>query len=166
MALGHTSQTTITQPSLLRLVTSSNCRYSSAPEPPEFSQAPLFWRPSQDSSNQVKVKVILRQTVSRPVCLDVRHPSGTHGQFFSFFLYIFFDSYRFLDVGRPLWREVRSVAFSFCWVSPAEPFSELSPMGLMSILYCLYFWDSLNLKGQVPVHLVTIHELKVSIIDI
>jgi hypothetical protein len=27
----------------------------------------------------------------------------------------------------------------------------LSPTGLMSIVYCLYFWDSSNLEGQVPV---------------
>jgi hypothetical protein len=27
----------------------------------------------------------------------------------------------------------------------------MSPTGLMGILYCLYFWDSPNLNGQVPV---------------
>jgi hypothetical protein len=50
-----------------------------------------------------------------------------------------------------VWREVRFLVFSFCWASPAQPFSDLSPMGLMSIFYCLYFWDSPNLDGQVPV---------------
>jgi hypothetical protein len=39
--------------------------------------------------------------------------------------------------------------FQFSWASPAQPFS--SPTGLMSISYCLYFWDSSNLEGQVPV---------------
>jgi hypothetical protein len=29
--------------------------------------------------------------------------------------------------------------------------SDLSSTGLMSIFYCLYFWDSPNLEGQVPV---------------
>jgi hypothetical protein len=38
----------------------------------------------------------------------------------------------------------------FCRASPAQPFSYLSPTGLMSIFYCLYFWDSLNPEGQVP----------------
>jgi hypothetical protein len=46
-------------------------------------------------------------------------------------------------VGRPLWREIGSVFFSFCQASPAQPFWDLSPMGLMSIV-CLYF-----LEGQV-----------------
>jgi hypothetical protein len=47
----------------------------------------------------------------------------------------------FRDVGRPLWREVRSVVFSSCWASPLQPFTDLSPTGVMSIFYCLYFWD-------------------------
>jgi hypothetical protein len=44
-------------------------------------------------------------------------------------------------VGRPLWREVGYVVSSFCWAPPAQPFSGLSPTGLMSIFHCLYFWD-------------------------
>jgi hypothetical protein len=39
--------------------------------------------------HKLKVKVTLRPTVSRPVCLDVRRPSGTRDQFF-FLLEIFF----------------------------------------------------------------------------
>jgi hypothetical protein len=54
-------------------------------------------------------------------------------------------------VGHPLWREVGSVVFSFCWASPAQPFTGLSPTGLMSIFYCLCFWNSPNPEGQVPV---------------
>jgi hypothetical protein len=61
----------------------------------------------------------------------------------------FFDSFGFVDVGRPLWREVGSVPFSFCRASAAEPFSDLNPTGLMSIFYCLYFWDSPNLEGVI-----------------
>jgi hypothetical protein len=56
-------------------------------------------------------------------------------------LIIFLDSCGFVDVGRPLWREFGSVLYSFCRESPAQPFSDLSPTGLTSIFYCLYFWD-------------------------
>jgi hypothetical protein len=38
---------------------------------------------------EVEVEVNLRPIVSRPVCLDVRHPSGTSDKFF-FLLEIFF----------------------------------------------------------------------------
>jgi hypothetical protein len=106
---------------------------------------------ANDSVNKVKVKVILRPTVSRPVRPAVRHSSGTRDQFLPFSLCLFLDSCRFVDVGRPLWREVVSVVFSFCRASPAQPFSDLSPPGFMCIFYCLYFWDSPNLEGQVPV---------------
>jgi hypothetical protein len=68
---------------------------------------------------------------------------------FPFSLWLFLDSCGFVDVGHPLWRKVGSVVFSFCRSSPAQPFSYLSPVGLMSIFYCLYFWDSPNLEGQV-----------------
>jgi hypothetical protein len=54
-------------------------------------------------------------------------------------------------MGRSLWREVESVVFSFCWELPAQSFSGLIQTGLMSIFYCLFFWDSPNLQGQVPV---------------
>jgi hypothetical protein len=103
------------------------------------------------SSQVESSEVILRPTVSRSVCLGVRHPSQTSNHFFPFFLKFFLDSYGFSDVGRPLWREVGSVFFSFSWASPAQPFSTRSPTDLMSIFYCLYFWDSPNLVGQVPV---------------
>jgi hypothetical protein len=45
-----------------------------------------------------------------------------------------------------LWWEVGSVVFSFSWASLAQPFSGLSPTGLMSIFHCLDFWDSPNLE--------------------
>jgi hypothetical protein len=58
----------------------------------------------------------------------------------SFFDYVL-DSFEFVDVGRPPWREIGSVLFSFCRALPAQPFSDLSPTGLTSIVYCLYLWD-------------------------
>jgi hypothetical protein len=62
---------------------------------------------------EVKIKVILRpttdcQSASRPVCLGVRHPSGTRNQLFLLFLKSIFDSFGFVDVDRLSWRDVGS----------------------------------------------------------
>jgi hypothetical protein len=62
-----------------------------------------------------QVKVILRPTVSRPIRLGIRHPSRTRDPF----SLIIFWQFPFVDVGRPLWREVGSVLFSFCRASSA-----------------------------------------------
>jgi hypothetical protein len=87
--------------------------------------AGLQWRCSNPppTTLSVTVKVLLQPTVSRRVCLGVRRWSGTRDQIFSFFLSLFFDSYRFVDVECPLWQEVRSVILSCCWASPAKSFS-------------------------------------------
>jgi hypothetical protein len=95
---------------------------------------------------EFKQKNILWLTVCRPVCLGVRHASGTRNQFFSllnwvelslsygrqsvdqfilvsgsslgpmtrFYYYPFFSDNCFvgLPVGRPIWREDRSVTYS------------------------------------------------------
>jgi hypothetical protein len=95
-------------------------------------------------------QIVLWPTVSRPVCLGVRHPFRTRDQFSLLLsLIIFIESYGFSDVGRPLWREVGSVFFSFCWASPAQPLSGLSPTGLIFLFLrlskagepdsCIYF---------------------------
>jgi hypothetical protein len=99
---------------------------------------------------KVKVNdiVLVWPTVSRPVCLCVRHPSGTSDQCFFFLSLIVFRQLRFFFYfGRPLWREVGCAVCRFCRASPAQPFPGLTPTGLMSICYCLYFWDSPNLEG-------------------
>jgi hypothetical protein len=81
----------------------------------------------------------MKPTVSRPFCFGARHPSGTRDQ-----LWI-------LDVGRSLWREIVRVQFSVFAGHRQRRLSGLSPTELISIFCCLYFWDSSNLQGQVPV---------------
>jgi hypothetical protein len=44
------------------------------------------WRVAQFRCQSYSTKVTLRPMVSRPVCLGVRHSSGTRDQFFFFFL--------------------------------------------------------------------------------
>jgi hypothetical protein len=70
---------------------------------------------------------------------------------FSPFLNLILGCYGFADMVRPLWREVGSVVFSYCWASPAQSFSGRSLTGLMTIFYYLNFWDSSNLEGRFPV---------------
>jgi hypothetical protein len=78
-------------------------------------------------------------------------PNWDGDQFFPIFFLLFFRQFWVCWVEHPLWREVGSVLSSFCLTSPDQPFSDLSRTELMSIFYCLYFWDSPNLEGPVPV---------------
>jgi hypothetical protein len=60
------------------------------------------WSTCYSVAFKVKVKVILRPIVSRPVHPGVRHPSGTRDQFSPFSFLLFLDSFGFVDVGRSL----------------------------------------------------------------
>jgi hypothetical protein len=104
------------------------------------------------SYDVVEVEINLRPTVSRPVCLGVRGPSGTRDRFFSFSLKFPLDSCVFVILKRPLWREDGSVIYLYnCFSSlPEQSLLGRSPAELTTIFYCLV-WDSLNLEGQVPV---------------
>jgi hypothetical protein len=78
-----------------------------------FSQLQL----SAYSTTQAKVQVMLRPTVSRPVCLRVKQHVGPKTRFL-----LLSDSCMFVHVWRPLWREDGSVVDNCCWSSPAQPY--------------------------------------------
>jgi hypothetical protein len=81
---------------------------------------------------------MFRLTVSRSVCLGIKHPSGVTTRFL-----LLSDSCEFVDVGRSLWREDGSVVYNCCW-TPAQSFSGPSPVGLATIFYCLRFETSFS----------------------
>jgi hypothetical protein len=77
----------------------------------------------------------------RSVCQSVLEYS-THLGVISRFL-LLSGSCGFVDVGRSVWWDDGSVVYNCCWFSPAQWFSGPSPVGLVTILYCLRFETSL-----------------------
>jgi hypothetical protein len=102
----------------------------------------VFVPASTRVSELLSLSLMLRPTVSRPVCLGIKHPSGACDQTFKSARNTS-GSYVLHSVGRPLWREDGSV-FCMCrWSLPAQSFSGPSPLGLATVFYCLRFETSL-----------------------
>jgi hypothetical protein len=84
---------------------------------------------------EVEVEVNLRPTVSRPVCLGVRHPSGTRDQIF-FLLEIFFRQLPVCYFVAPsLMRgRVCNLLYNCFWALPEQSLLGRSPAELTAIL--------------------------------
>jgi hypothetical protein len=99
----------------------------------------------------VQVEVNLRPTVTRPVCLGARRPSGTRDQFFFLLemscrqLQVSYFVAPSLTTGR-----VCNLLYNCFWALPEQSLLGRSPAELTTIFNCL-IWDSPNLEGQVPV---------------
>jgi hypothetical protein len=90
------------------------------------------------SPSNLSLSLMLRPTVSRPVCLGIKHPSGAYDQNL-----LLSEISGLVDMGRFLWWEDGSVVYNCCWPSPAHSFSGPSPVGLANVFYRLRFEKSL-----------------------
>jgi hypothetical protein len=69
---------------------------------------------------KVKAKVILQlKSVGQSILMSGTHLGPATNFSHSLFDY-FLDSFGFVDVGLPVWWEVGSILFSFCWASPVQ----------------------------------------------
>jgi hypothetical protein len=139
--LSNTDYCYLSRSSLLYLETSSNGGRSSAPGLTSSQvgghQTNLlhFWLRRLTTLHRLtglaksKSKLYYdRQSVGQSILVSGTHLGPATNFSPSLFL-LFLDSFGFVDVGRPLWREVGSVLFSFCRASPGQPLSDLESHG-------------------------------------
>jgi hypothetical protein len=80
------------------------------------------------------MKAILRPKVSRPVSWCQTPSRVAREQ-----ILLLSDGSDFINAGRSVWREDGSVVYKCYWFWPAQSLSRPSPVGLMTIFYCLRF---------------------------
>jgi hypothetical protein len=146
--------------SLLCLVTSSNGGSSSA-SGLMFSQADGHLTPNSYSSafswltrnQKVRVKVMLRLTASQSVCLGVHSALELVTRY-----YFASESCCVVSVGRPLWRDVKSISVSHCQQCLVHRQNLIKFTFYMTHVWCIY---SINKASVSPdsVQQITSHHL-------
>jgi hypothetical protein len=110
-----------------------------------------LWRIDPLQGNDLKYTFLTRQsvsftsrpTVSQPVYLGIKHPSGAYDQ-----ICITSRQLRVCWCVASLWREDGTLVYNCCWPSPAQSFSGPSRVKLATIFYCLKFETPLSVASH------------------
>jgi hypothetical protein len=94
--------------------------------PPTIRMATVNVMEPASTRALTKRSLILRPTVSRPVSLGIKHPSGLTTTFL-----LLSDSCGFVDMGRSLWREDRLSLTIAAGPRQRSHFAGPSPVGLL-----------------------------------